>query len=119
MLRSTSGDGKRGVCQSAPSYRAHPRLYHPLGEPPGGHRRDHRPPERAVDEANGPQGEGELSPFSVSHARGALHHVPETWVTTSCRAGCRVLHDLLLLLAGVYADSARIDPRDWASIHSP
>jgi hypothetical protein len=27
MLRSTSGDGKRGVCQSAPSYRAHPRLY--------------------------------------------------------------------------------------------
>jgi hypothetical protein len=22
-----SGDGKRGVCQSAPSYRAHPRLY--------------------------------------------------------------------------------------------
>jgi len=26
-LRSMSGDGKRGVCQAAPSYRAHPRLY--------------------------------------------------------------------------------------------
>jgi hypothetical protein len=26
-LRSMSGDGKRGVCQSAPSHRAHPRLY--------------------------------------------------------------------------------------------
>src|SRR5215813_5636911 len=36
-----------------------------------------------------PPQEGELSPFSVSQARGALQIVPDTWVTTSCRSGCR------------------------------
>lgn len=28
-------------------------VFHPSGEPQGGHCRDHRPPERGVDEANG------------------------------------------------------------------
>ena len=30
-------------------------LFHPSGEPPGGYRRNHRSPGRAVDEANGPE----------------------------------------------------------------
>src|SRR5215813_13981447 len=36
-----------------------------------------------------PPQEGELSPFSVSQARGALQFIPETWVTLLARRGCR------------------------------
>ena len=33
-----SGDGKRGVCQTAPSYRAHPRLYSTVRVPDHAHK---------------------------------------------------------------------------------
>src|SRR5664280_2079560 len=49
-------------------------VFHPSREPQGGHRRDHRPPERAVDAANGPERDhgGMRHPSGLSLSRAII-----------------------------------------------